>query len=341
MSLSTHTDNLQGDLDETHAVEKVGRDWRAAVVREVSKTKPWWAGRKPMARVEAAEFVLRRAQENPELSYEVLAREAMHELGEEKKLSASGVERLLKNCGVTRDASALADLEKKWMEGRVWMPPAWWKKLLVYNPALREQEHETSVPGERLCQGWYPVGKFGTYWFHVHVTVDMYGSFATGEVFCGTDTDLAVELLERHTLPTYAAVGIRIQEMETRSCRTYASDMSDHLYSGYLRLQGIKHVVRASYEEHNGYMLKFKQTLLPGILLKWRQAVPEGTRRGRRASMDTQVKRARSRLLEMREEFAQWLDNYNRTPQEGYRNDGKSPLEFWQEGLERSSKTVS
>ncbi|RRJ95850.1 hypothetical protein Ga0100231_017845 [Opitutaceae bacterium TAV4] len=313
-----------------------GRDWHKRVMREIEPAR-WWAGTvmKPL-KPEVLEFVVKTAKENPYCPQEVLVALARAKFGADQAPSRASVRKLLVQCGRVRvrEDGFLAVLEEKCLTEGVgeWLPPFWWRKLLMRNPVLSERKRETSVAGERVCQGWYQVGRYEGFQYHVHVTIDTFGSFATGEVFCGTNTDLAVELLERHTLPVYAEAGVSIRELETRGSVTYTSNKDGRSFGGFLKLHGIEHRARLSYEPSNGFLLKFRQVLLPGFLLPWRQRLESSAKRpGRPASADLAVSRAREKLLEMRMSFASWLEDYNRTPIEGYRNMGKSPRDFWKQ----------
>lgn len=297
--------------------------------------KRWWAGQAwPTYKSEVLEFVLKTAQENPHLSHAILLSLVREKYGEANTPSKSSISKLLSRCGETgaREAALLADLEIKWLNGKCHLTRAWQNKLFKRNPALAEHERETQAPGERVCQAWFPVGKYETVTFYVHATVDTFGSFATGEIFCGMETELAIELLHRVTLPCYANAKVKILELETKSCRTYTAEQNDYSYDAFLRLHGITHQTRPSYEAHNGFLQKFRQSLLPGFLLSWRQRLESVIRRrGRRPSPQLEATRARKTLLEMRHGLREWLQTYNDTPQEGYRNRGKCPREFWNE----------
>lgn len=306
-------------------------DWREKVARR-TREKPWWTGReaKPM-KLEVVDFILKTAQECPHFSHGLLAALTKEKFGETEAPSVSSIGKILSRCGLggSRESPLLQELEARLLAGNEWMPPVWRRKLLNRNPALAELSRETQAPGERVCQAWYPLASYAGFGFHVHVTVDTYGGFATGDVFCGMETDFAVALLEQHTLPVYEEAGVRIRELETKSSRTYTANTLGYSYAGFLKLHQIEHHVRASYEMHNGFLLKFKQSLLLGYLLLWRHRFESVEKRGRPLSSEATAKRVREKLLELREAFASWLDDYNNTPQEGYRNKGKSPLEFW------------
>ncbi len=315
--------------NETHDVSS---DWRQQV-RKQAQQERWWTGKifQPV-RAEIAEFVIKTAQENPHYTQAQLVEIAQKKYPGERTPATNAISKLMDRCGLTssKEAALLTVLEEKWLEGLDWMPETWWKKLLRRNPTLAERDHETQKPGERVCLAWYPIGSHEGFAYHVHVSVDTYGSYATGEVFCGLEIDRVVELLDRVTLPTYAADSFRIQTIETKSSSLYTSTNSPSSFTGYLKLRQIEHEVRPSYRDHNGYLLKFKHALLPGFLLPSRQHLETVKRtRGRRPSAAVATANARKKLLELREALASWLTEYNATPQGGYRNKGKSPGDFW------------
>ncbi|RRJ94611.1 hypothetical protein Ga0100231_009895 [Opitutaceae bacterium TAV4] len=81
----------------------------------------------------------------------------------------------------------------------------------------------------------------------------------------------------------------------------------------------------------NGSMVRFKQALASEWLLPLRVSrglLPGESREGRKPEA---VGGGARRLEQLREHFAEWLEHYNREyALQGYRNNGKTPLEFWE-----------
>lgn len=307
-------------------------DWQEQVLKQTPKER-WWSGKvvQPV-RAEIIDFVIRTAQENPHYTQNQLAQIAQKKFPGERTPAINAINKLMGRCGLRspKETALLAALEEKWLDGLEWMPDTWWKKLLRRNPTLAERSQETQAPGERVCLAWYPLGNYEGVAYTVHVSVDTYGSFATGEIFSGLEIDRVIELLDRVTLPAYTAAGFRIQKIETKSSSLYTSTNVPCSFAGYLKLRQISHEVRSSYRDHNGYLLKFKHALLPGFILPWRRHLETVRRtRGRRPSPEVASANVHRKLLELREALVSWLSEYNDAPQDGYRNKGRAPREFW------------
>ncbi|AHF91968.1 transposase ISSod13 [Opitutaceae bacterium TAV5] len=298
-------------------------DWRAAMAaREKSRV---WQGMVPTDPAVVA-TVVSIASEDPGLGYGKIRQRAQAAHG--VRLAQATVANILRRHGVQcgRGAGRLPEMEAALLEGR---PVSEWfyRKLLLANPALRERGRETAGPGERVCQTHFPVmtpGPESRVWVHAYVAVDTYGGMAMAELYGEGTTEAAVDFLHGRVLPFYGREGVKVACVETSRNRVYHGGGDAHVFGAYLRMQGIRHEVRAiAMPPMNGFMERFRQAFTSGFV----QPLLPGLQRGDQCGADLTPEA----LAGLREKLAEWLRHYNgEEPQEGYRNAGKTPRAFWQ-----------
>jgi hypothetical protein len=196
-------------------------------------------------------------------------------------------------------------------------------KLFALNPALRERDRETAGPGERVCVTFLPViipeGKV-----YLHAAVDTWGAMAIAEIYREGTTKTAADFLCGRVLPFYLQEGVRLACIETGRNRVYHGGGADHEYGALLRSLGIRHEARTvTMPSMNGYMEKFRQAFVDGyVRARWQKCQHENP--------PEQPAGPAKALALMRKILATWISRYNREiPQQGYRNEGRTPLQFW------------
>ncbi|WP_052360821.1 hypothetical protein [Geminisphaera colitermitum] len=253
-----------------------------------------------------------------------------------KVCSRTTVSSILAKHGVRkqRDRERALEVESRIVEG-LEVGPRMLARALRLNAALGERggSGEGNEPGEVLTQTLFPIEPVeGKKRWHVHAVVDTYGVVGFAELHEDARMETAVELLDRRVLPWYAERGVRVGRMLTNRQRVFWGSESEHIYRVYLDLHGIEQqLIPVDRPTMNGSMVRFKQALTNEWLLPLR-GVSRGLLPGesREGSKRDAVEGGAHRLEQLREHLAQWLEHYNREyPLQGYRNNGKAPLEFW------------
>ncbi len=279
-------------------------DWRALINDERARLREHRDAQARQMRERVERFILRRARRNPHLLPHELVHAARRRFG-------------VLGQGVVSDSS-VAYLLKQYRSAAMRAP--------MHAPATclnsgtseshQKERHPPAPPatarGETVWQGWYPVGNYATFLFHVHVTVDLFDGFTTGQVFCGATPDIVVELLSQHTLPKYEEEGVRIQTLMTNgACAYLGSGKGKRIYGDFLRAHGIAHRVAAHQEALQGETPRCRQTMLTDFVSDWRDHLKTVDKAGRRLRADGDAAAARAKLLEIRGAFATLLAECN------------------------------
>ncbi|RRJ96764.1 hypothetical protein Ga0100231_023610 [Opitutaceae bacterium TAV4] len=283
---------------------------------------------------EVAALTVEMAKRSEKLSVDEIRVGLEEGLG--KVCSRTTVSSMLAKHGVRRhrDRERALEVERRIVEG-LEVGPRMLARALRLNAALGERggSGEGNEPGEVLTQTLFPIESVeGKKRWHVHAVVDTYGVVGFAELHEDARMETAVELLDRRVLPWYAERGVRVGRMLTNRQRVFWGSESEHIYRVYLDLHGIEQqLIPVDRPTMNGSMVRFKQALTNEWLLPLR-GVSRGLLPGesREGSKRDAVEGGAHRLEQLREHLAQWLEHYNREyPLQGYRNNGKAPLEFW------------
>ncbi|WP_052362210.1 hypothetical protein [Geminisphaera colitermitum] len=302
-------------------------DWRSQVAELQKKESREHLPAMPV-RPEVVSLVLELAK-NKGCSCFTDIREAVHKrLG--MRLSGTTVVNILVRHGARRgrEIERMRMVERRLLAGEP-VGANLKARALRFNPALLERGNEGTEPGEVLTQTMFPVEPVaGREKWHVHAVVDTFGTLAFGWISEEASTDSAVECLHGQVLPWYARQGVRIRYIETSRQRIYYSGEMEHVYGAYLRLHSIgQRVIPKTKPSMNGFMARFKQVFTSDWLLPLRM-------NGGVVSAGKKKPQGQNRRDELNEHLTQWLHRYNNEmPLHGYRNDGKTPMEFWRGGL--------
>lgn len=284
-----------------------GSDWRALVEEERARLKRCRDAQVQQVREQVADFILKRAQERGNATPRMLSDEARQRFGIQGVVPITEVERMLRHhglntgktdglCGHASVAGGAAAKAGQDSGEKACVPP----------PRV------TTRRGEIVWQGWYPVGRYATFLYHVHVTVDFLDGFMTGQVFCGASPALVTEFVGRHTLPAYEKAGGCIQILETNGARAYLGPVKGrNVYGEFLQKHRIRHRVSGAEIGRQKKVLDARQALVSSFVTRWWAHLKECGRCTRRPRFDSDVSEARAKLQEMRSDLASWLRNHN------------------------------
>ncbi|RRJ95555.1 transposase [Opitutaceae bacterium TAV4] len=309
---------------------------RMELHKKVEERERYWRRGEAAVPVEpeVAALAVELAKKSQKMKFTEIRDELTRRFG--RKYSPTTVMNILTKHGVRRrrDVEKVLKVESKILEGGA-VGPRMLARALKLNPVLWERggAGEGREPGEVLAQTIFPVEPVaGQGKWHMHAVVDTYGVVGFAELNEDATTEAAVSFLDRRVLPWYEERGVRVRRIQTTRQQIFSGWEGEHVYGVYLDLHGVEQqVIPVGRPSMNGSMARFKQVFTSEWLLPLRvnRGVPPGqSRQGRKP--DTPEGFAR-RLERLREHLAQWLEHYNREyALQGYRNNGKTPLEFWE-----------
>ncbi len=228
------------------------------------------------------------------------------------RVSSPTIQTILIKHGMGTKFERLLKLETQVAHDPVALSPEQLTALEDQNPALKERHVESSRPGELLCQDTFLVGAFkGIGKVYLHSVIDTYGSYAFGFLHPGKVPEAAAAVLHNDVLPFYRERGITVGAILTDNGREFCGT-NTHPFELYLALNDIDHRrTRVAHPYTNGFVERFHRTVKDEFF-----AV---------ALRETFYEAVEPLQLDL----DQWLIHYNtERPHLGYRNQGKTPLEF-------------
>jgi transposase InsO family protein len=193
------------------------------------------------------------------------------------------------------------------------------------NPCFRERHVESKRPGELLAQDTFYVGQLkGVGKVYLQAVVDTYGSYAFAYLHTAKVPEHAALVLHNDVLPQYRQWGLTVGAVLTDNGREYCGTES-HPYEVYLALNDLQHRrTKVKSPRTNGFVERFNRTILDEFL-----------RPAFRQRFYTSVKA-------LQKDLDQWLKFYNHErPHQGYRNQGKRPIDTVQQFVKVSPKKPS
>ena len=192
------------------------------------------------------------------------------------------------------------------------------------NPCYRERHVESSRPGELLSQVTFFVRVLtGVGRVYMHTVVDTYSSYAFGFLHVSKEPAAAVAVLHNNTLPFYRRLKLPVRAILTDNGREYCGT-ENHPYQLYLELNDIEHKrTQVRRPQTNGFVERFNRTVLDEFYrVVFRQKMYDSVEK-------------------LQKDLDAWLKTYNcERPHQGYRNQGRTPLETIKMSLEKIHKNV-
>ena len=277
-------------------------------------------GRKPQELAPEIENKgLEFTRENPSYSYFRLARELQlngNGIGE------STIKRVWKKHSLVRKLDRYLWLDKEVMEGRGVMTENAIKAVrrLKALEQATDNHVEVSRPGELLSQDLYCVGSIkGIGRIYTQAAVDCFTSMAFVRLCTNKRPMDALALVHEKILPFYDSHDVTVGAILTDGGREYCGRADKHLYELYLGSQNIEHrVTRPASPWTNGFVERFHRTLKDEFFAKafrekWYDSVEE-----------------------LQKDLDAYLVKYNeRRPHDGYRTNGRTPLQAFRDFLEQ------
>jgi len=182
----------------------------------------------------------------------------------------------------------------------------------AWNPAFRERGRESTRPGETLLQDVRAATRAAR--VYVHLVVDSFGGVAFASLHACRDTADAVKLLKKQVLPFYERCSQPIESLITPDVPLFWGPPR-HPFEAAVAEARIDHrAAHPAAARQNGFVERFWQDLQVEFVAP------------RRADWTA------APIARWKSEFAAWLKAYNETrPYLGYRNQGRSPLDFARE----------
>lgn len=196
--------------------------------------------------------------------------------------------------------------------------------LEKHNPAFKERHVESRAPGELLCQDTFFVGHIkGVGKVYLHTVVDAYCSLAFGFLHASKQPEAAAAVLHNDVLPFYRKKGLPVQAVLTDNGREFCGKDS-HPYELYLELNDIEHRrTQVRRPQTNGFVERFQRTVLDEFFRQAFRTTFYESVDALQADLDT------------------WLVYYNtERPHQGYRNQGKRPIERLEQYVLEHSQPV-
>lgn len=193
------------------------------------------------------------------------------------------------------------------------------------NPAFAERHVESDYPGQLLCQDTFYVGRLkGVGRLYLQAVVDTFSSFAFAKLYTSKRQETAADMLNDRVLPFYQSHEIIIEAVLTDNGTEFRGRQMIHLYEIFLELNDIEHrTTRVGTPRTNGFVERFNRTVLD-----------EFFRTAFRKKLYESVEALQTDL-------DQWLHHYNyERPHRGYRNQGRRPIETFEEGKSRRDELV-
>lgn len=227
------------------------------------------------------------------------------------KISYPTIQNILNKHKMGTRYERLLNLEERSLEHQIELSPqqvAWIEKA---NPCFRERHIESSRPGEVLSQDTFYVGVLkGVGRVYLHAVVDTYGSYAFGFLHTTKQPEAAVAVVHNDVLPFYREKGLAVDAILTDNGREFCGK-DTHPYELYLELNDIEHrKTQVRRPQTNGFVERFNRTVLDEFFrIAFRTKLYESVE-----------------VLQV--DLDAWLLHYNtERPHQGYRNQGRRPIE--------------
>jgi transposase InsO family protein len=227
------------------------------------------------------------------------------------KISYPTIQNILNKHEMGTRYERLLKLEERSLEHQIELSPqqvAWIEKT---NPCFRERHIESSRPGEVLSQDTFYVGVLkGVGRVYLHAVVDTYGSYAFGFLHTTKQPEAAVAVVHNDVLPFYKEKGLPVDAILTDNGREFCGK-DTHPYELYLELNDIEHrKTQVRRPQTNGFVERFNRTVLDEFF---------------RIAFRTKLYES---VEALQVDLDAWLVHYNtERPHQGYRNQGRRPIE--------------
>jgi len=241
------------------------------------------------------------------------------------KISYPTIQNILNKHNMGTRYERLLKLEEHSLTHQIELSPqqiAWIEKA---NPCFRERHIESNRPGEILSQDTFYVGVLkGVGRVYLHAVVDTYGSYAFGFLHTTKQPEAAVAVIHNDVLPFYQDKGLQVDAILTDNGREFCGK-DDHPYELYLELNDIEHrKTQVRRPQTNGFVERFNRTVLDEFFrIAFRKKLYESVE-----------------VLQV--DLDAWLVHYNtERPHQGYRNQGRCPVETIDLYLSKSVRNES
>jgi transposase InsO family protein len=241
------------------------------------------------------------------------------------KISYPTIQNILNKHDMGTRYERLLKLEERSLSNQIELSPqqvAWIEKA---NPCFRERHIESSRPGEVLSQDTFYVGVLkGVGRVYLHAVVDTYGSYAFGFLHTTKQPEAALAVVHNDVIPFYKDKGLQVEAILTDNGREFCGK-DDHPYELYLELNDIEHrKTQVRRPQTNGFVERFNRTVLDEFFrIAFRQKLYESVE-----------------VLQV--DLDAWLVHYNtERPHQGYRNQGRRPIETIELFLSQSVRNES
>ena len=227
------------------------------------------------------------------------------------KISYPTIQNILNKHDMGTRYERLLKLEERSLSHEIELSPqqvAWIEKA---NPCFRERHIESSRPGEVLSQDTFYVGVLkGVGRVYLHAVVDTYGSYAFGFLHTTKQPEAAVAVVHNDVLPFYKGKGLPVDTILTDNGREFCGK-DTHPYELYLELNDIEHrKTQVRRPQTNGFVERFNRTVLDEFF---------------RIAFRTKLYES---VEALQVDLDAWLVHYNtERPHQGYRNQGRRPIE--------------
>jgi transposase InsO family protein len=241
------------------------------------------------------------------------------------KISYPTIQNILNKHDMGTRYERLLKLEERSLSHQIELSPqqvAWIEKA---NPCFRERHIESSRPGELLSQDTFYVGVLkGVGRVYLHAVVDTYGSYAFGFLHTTKQPEAALAVVYNDVLPFYQDKGLQVDAILTDNGREFCGK-DTHPYELYLELNDIEHrKTQVRRPQTNGFVERFNRTVLDEFFrIAFRKKLYES-------------------VEALQVDLDAWLVHYNtERPHQGYRNQGRRPIEtielFFAQGVRNES----
>jgi transposase InsO family protein len=227
------------------------------------------------------------------------------------KISYPTIQNILNKHDMGSRYERLLKLEERSLSHEIELSPqqvAWIEKA---NPCFRERHIESSRPGEVLSQDTFYVGVLkGVGRVYLHAVVDTYGSYAFGFLHTTKQPEAALAVVHNDVLPFYKEKGLPVDAILTDNGREFCGK-DTHPYELYLELNDIEHrKTQVRRPQTNGFVERFNRTVLDEFFrIAFRKKLYES-------------------VEALQVDLDAWLVHYNtERPHQGYRNQGRRPIE--------------
>jgi transposase InsO family protein len=227
------------------------------------------------------------------------------------KISYPTIQNILNKHDMGTRYERLLKLEERSLSHEIELSPqqvAWIEKA---NPCFRERHIESSRPGEVLSQDTFYVGVLkGVGRVYLHAVVDTYGSYAFGFLHTTKQPEAALAVVHNDVLPFYKEKGLPVDAILTDNGREFCGK-DTHPYELYLELNDIEHrKTQVRRPQTNGFVERFNRTVLDEFFrIAFRKKLYES-------------------VEALQVDLDAWLVHYNtERPHQGYRNQGRRPIE--------------